>query len=94
MKRTGRWKEQVVSALEIPSDLAYGETIITLMGSRELLIENYRSILRYTPSEIMILSLRGKVTVCGNNLEILWYTSGAMKIKGNISGVYPLKYQK
>ena len=63
MKKTERWKEQMVSALEIPADLAYSETIITITGSMELLIENYRSISRYTPSEIVVLSLRGKVTV-------------------------------
>ena len=91
MKKTGRWKEQVVSALEVPPDLAYRETIITLTGSMELLIENYKSISRYTPSEIVVLSLRGKVTICGESLEILWYTSMAMKIKGKISGVYPQK---
>ena len=48
MKKTGRWKEQVVSALEVPPDLAYRETIITLTGSMELLIENYKSIQIYT----------------------------------------------
>ena len=91
MKKTGRWKEQVVSALEVPPDLAYRETIITLTGSMELLIENYKSISRYTPSEIVVLSLRGKVTICGESLEILWYTSRAMKRKGKISGVYRQK---
>lgn len=91
MKKTGRWKEQVVSALEIPPDLAYNETIITLTGPMEILIENYRSISRYTPSEIVILSLRGKVTICGKNLEILWYTSSEMKVKGKISAIYPQK---
>ena len=30
MKKTERWKEQMVSALEIPADLAYSETIITM----------------------------------------------------------------
>ena len=94
MKKTGRWKDQMVSALEIPPDLAYDETIITLTGSREVLIENYRSISRYTSSEIVVLSLRGRVTICGDNLEILWYTSSAMKVKGNISGVYPLRCLK
>ena len=76
MKKTGRWKEQVVSALEVPPDLAYRETIITLTGSMELLIENYKSISRYTPSEIVVLSLRGKVTICGESLEILVYFKG------------------
>ena len=45
MGKLGRWKEQMVSALEIPPDLAYSETIITMTGSMEILIENYKSII-------------------------------------------------
>ena len=84
----------MVSALEIPPDLAYSETIITLTGSVELLVENYKSVFRYTPSEIVVQSLRGKVIIRGENLEILWYTSSAMKVKGKISGVYPQRCVK
>ena len=91
MGKLGRWKEQMVSALEIPPDLAYSETIITMTGSMEILIENYKSISRYTPTEIVVRSLRGKVSICGKNLEILWYTSSAMNVTGNISGIYPKK---
>ena len=91
MGKLGRWTEQMVSALEIPPDLAYSETIITMTGSMEILIENYKSISRYTPTEIVVRSLRGKVSICGKNLEILWYTSSAMKVTGNISGIYPKK---
>ena len=91
MGKLGRWKEQMVSALEIPPDLAYSETIITMTGSMEILIENYKTISRYTPTEIVVRSLRGKVSICGKNLEILWYTSSAMKVTGNISGIYPKK---
>ena len=91
MGKLGRWKEQMVSALEIPPDLAYSETIITMTGSMEILIENYKSISRYTPTEIVVRSLRGKVSICGKNLEILWYTSSAMKVTGNNSGIYPKK---
>ena len=91
MGKLGRWKEQMVSALEIPPDLAYSETIITMTGSMEILIENYKSISRYTPTEIVVRSLRGKVSICGKNLEILWYTSSAMKVTGNISAIYPKK---
>ena len=91
MGKLGRWKEQMVSALEIPPDLAYSETIITMTGSMEILIENYKSISRYTPTEIVVRSLRGKVSICGKNLEILWYTSSAMKVTGNISCIYPKK---
>ena len=74
MGKLGRWKEQMVSALEIPPDLAYSETIITMTGSMEILIENYKSISRYTPTEIVVRSLRGKVSIC----EKIWRFSGIL----------------
>ncbi|MDY4692535.1 MAG: YabP/YqfC family sporulation protein [Blautia sp.] len=89
MKKRARLKEQVVSALEMPSELAYHDSIVTLTGPREVLVENYRCICRYTPEEIVVLTLRGKVTICGKGLEILWYTPREMKIKGCISGIFP-----
>ena len=91
MKKNRPWKEQMVSALELPADLAYSEPIVTLTGTPEALIENYKCILVYTESEIVILTLRGKVSICGKNLEILWYTPQEMKITGTISSVFPQK---
>ena len=68
----------MVLALELPPDLAYNETIVTLTGQTEDVIENYK------PSEIVIQSFCGKVTISGKNLEIRWYNSSAMKVTGSI----------
>ena len=73
-----------VLALELPPDLAYNETIVTLTGQTEAVIENYKSVFKYTPSEIVIQSFCGKVTISGKNLEIRWYNSSAMKVTGSI----------
>lgn len=63
------------------------ETKISLTGSGEAVIENYKGILQYTDSEILLQSLRGKVLLRGRNLEIVWYTSLEMKITGAISSI-------
>ena len=49
----------MVLALELPPDLAYNETIVTLTGQTEAVIENYKSVFKYTPSEIVIQSFYG-----------------------------------
>lgn len=89
MKKMNVWKEQMVSALEIPADLAYGDAIVTITGPGRVLVENYRCILRYTNQEIILLTPRGKVTICGKCLEIPWYTPDEMQVKGQISGIFP-----
>lgn len=87
MEKNRLWKKQVVTALELAPDLDGGETKISLTGSGEAVIENYKGILQYTDSEILIQSLRGKVLLCGRNLEIVWYTSLEMKITGSIFSI-------
>ena len=80
-------KQNMVETLELPKDLMYGDSIVTITGRREVLIENYKGILQYTDSEILLQSLRGKVLLRGRNLEIVWYTSLEMKITGAISSI-------
>ena len=87
MEKNRQWKKQVVTALELAPDLDGGETKISLTGSGEAVIENYKGILQYTDSEILIQSLRGKVLLRGRNLEIVWYTSLEMMITGSIFSI-------
>ena len=86
-EKSRQWKKQVVTALELAPDLDGGETKISLTGSGEAVIENYKGILQYTDSEILIQSLRGKVLLRGKNMEIVWYTSLEMKITGSIFSI-------
>lgn len=87
MEKNRQWKKQVVTALDLAPDLDGGETKISLTGSGEAVIENYKGILQYTDSEILLQSLRGKVLLRGRNLEIVWYTSLEMKITGSIFSI-------
>ena len=82
MQKRHQWKENLLSALEVPGDLAGKESIITITGKNQAVIENYRSLLRYTKEEISILTFRGKLIIQGKNLEIPWYTAEEMEIHG------------
>ena len=83
-KRTRRLKESMVSSLEIPQDLAYSEPQLTVVGQREICVENYRSILEYTPCRLQLLTKRGRLAVEGEALQILYYRGEEMKIGGRI----------
>ena len=85
MKKSHQWKENLLSALEVPGDLAGKETIITITGKNQAVLENYRSLFRYTRDEIIILTFNGKLAIRGKNLEIPWYTSDEIKIHGRFS---------
>lgn len=87
MKKRRVMKENLVSVLEIPSDLAYRDVIVTLNGNRQVNIENYRSILSYTEEEIILLTFQGKLQISGKKLKIPIYSADEMKISGFISGI-------
>lgn len=87
MKKTDHYKGKVVTALEVPHDLAYRAPILTVTGKNLAVIENYRGILRYTKEEIVILTFQGRMIICGQHLEIPCFTKDEMQIKGCISRV-------
>lgn len=88
MKKRKRWKENLVTALEIPRDIAYKDAIVTVTGPGLAVIENYRSILRYTTEEVIVQTLRGRVRICGKRLEIPCYAPDEMQVQGCISGIF------
>lgn len=88
-KKKAPLRESLVTALEVPRDLGCRETILTLTGKSQAVIENYRCILKFTEEEIVIRTFTGKLTIIGRRLEISWYTPDEMRIKGCISRVIP-----
>lgn len=88
MKKNVRYREKLVTALEVPEDLAYRDAILTVTGKNLAVIENYRGILRYTSDEIIILTFRGRLVICGKHLEIPCFTWDEMQIRGCISGIF------
>lgn len=87
MKRNGRYKEKLVTALEIPEDLAYRDAILTITGKNLAVIENYRGILRYTSSEIIVMTFRGRLIISGRHLEIPSFTRDEIQIRGCIARI-------
>ena len=39
------WREVLAQSLELPRDLACRDALLTMTGTSELLLENYRSVL-------------------------------------------------
>ena len=87
MKMKEQWRENLVEALEIPRDLAVKESVFTVTGKSQIQIGNYRSILRYEPQKLIILTFSGKLVIHGEGLKILWYTPEEMQIEGILSEI-------
>ena len=81
-----RRKEELADALKLPGD-SLGASIITVTGDKELLIENYRGIITYNETKMLIQGKTEKICICGENLKIDYYTNEDMKVCGKIQNI-------
>ena len=82
-----RQKEIIVESLKLPKDTMLGDSIVTITGSREAFIENYKGILEYTKESLVLQGKNCKISFQGKRLSIDYYTNEDMKIGGNIESV-------
>ncbi len=86
-KNIGQKKESLVESLKLPKDICMGAMKVTMTGSREAWIENYRGILEYTEKLILLQGKTCQVCFEGTCLSIDYYTNEDMKISGCIACV-------
>lgn len=80
-------KDIIIESLQLPKDIMYHAAIVTILGNRDIHIENYRGILEYSRKTILIQAKDCKICVSGENLLIQYYTNEDMQISGKISGI-------
>ena len=78
---------ELLSAMQVPSDLAFGEPVVTFYGGREVHIENYRRILEYDAGHLCILTQRGRMLLVGEEIRIASYSGEEMRVEGEIRQV-------
>lgn len=76
-----------MESLKLPKDILMGALKVTLTGSHEAWIENYRGILEYTEKQILLQGKTCQVCFEGTRLSIDYYTNEDMKISGCIACV-------
>lgn len=83
----GSKREILVESLKLPKDMMMGAFMLSMTGNREAFIENYRGILEYTDTCILLQTKSGQVRFEGTGLIIEYYTNEDMKISGYIQSV-------
>ena len=87
IQRNEERKESLIDSLRFPKDICMGAMKVTLTGNREAWIENYRGLLEYTESHILLQGKACQVCFEGARLSIDYYTNEDMKISGSIDAV-------
>lgn len=79
--------EKTAQALDLPADAVAGLPRLSLVGDRELLVENHRGILAYGTQEIHIGGGRLVIRVRGDGLQLRAMNETELLITGQIFGV-------
>ena len=78
------WKEKAAEVSGVPKDVAMGLPILTITGTCDICVENYRGMTEYTDQIIRLQSKSGQIKITGKKLEVIYYTNDEMKIHGHI----------
>lgn len=76
-----------MESLQLPKDIMMGACVVTMTGNQDAWIENYRGILEYTDTVILLQGKTCQICFEGTGLLIDYYTNEDMKISGCIQSV-------
>lgn len=89
-----RWREvreqvkrKAAATLELPGEVALDLPKIVITGNIQVLVENHRGIVAYSPDMVRILVQAGEVAVSGGNLVLRSILEDEIIIEGEIHGV-------
>lgn len=80
-------KTKLLETLQLPKDVCYGALRVTLTGTEEAWIENYKGLLEYSEKTVLLQGKNAQVCFEGRNLTIDYYTNEDMKISGCIQKI-------
>ncbi len=78
---------QIIDTCQLPKDVLSGAAIISMTGNTEILIENFKNIIKYQPDILILQCKKNQIQIIGKNLKLEFYTKEEIKIKGYISEI-------
>ncbi len=84
-------KEKVTEVLELPKEVVLNLPKLTMLGNRNLIIDNYKGIVEYESIRIRVNTSQGMIRICGEGLTIKEITSEDIMVEGEISSLEFIK---
>lgn len=85
-KKTGL-RDRLVSLLELPGDVVLDVTRVTLVGDREMVVENHKGVVEFTPNRVVLMVPEGRLAVEGQDLRIGSISPEQVILAGTIRGM-------
>lgn len=84
MQRQRNGLQKLAGLLEIPQDIVMDLPRITMLGNKQLLVENHKGIIEYTPSLVRIKLSQGELIVNGSGLTLGNFQAEQILIEGTV----------
>jgi len=79
--------QSLAGFLDIPQDIVLDLPRITMLGNQQLLVENHKGIIEYTPSLVRIKLNQGELFVQGENLTLGNLQAEQILVEGVVRGI-------
>ncbi len=81
-------KELLSDKLDLPRDIMLDVPKITILGDREINIENHKGIVAFDDSLIKVNSKAGIICIQGTSFEIVFIGGNTLVLNGKFSNIY------
>ncbi len=81
-RNISRLSHKLMKSLDLPSEIVLDLPKITMIGNRELLIENHKGIAKYTSEEVALRVKNGSLRIYGRKLTIRFLEKDDMQLEG------------
>lgn len=79
--------QALAGLLEIPQDIVLDLPRITMLGNRQILVENHKGIIEYTSSMVRIKLNQGELVIAGTDLTLGNLQAEQILVEGAVSAV-------
>lgn len=80
-------RERIAEMTEIPKDFMMNMPRVTILGNREIYVDNYKGLLEYSQELIRLLTTNKIISIKGDGLLITRIVEDAIFVGGNIISV-------
>ncbi len=77
----------IINTLNIPKDVACGFAVITCVGQKQMVIQNFKKIVEYDDSFVRIKTKKTLIDITGTHLCIERYDNYEIEITGVIKEI-------
>lgn len=85
--RKVRLSERLANVFDLPKDVVMDLPRFSLLGNRQIIIENHKGIIEYTAQLVRLNTSRGEVVVAGRSIVVQSITPDELIIEGRINSV-------